>query len=147
MPDSFQHYPREDFPGPLSDRFSIVAIGRSWEALVGLQYLGISAGAAITLLIKFQNVNEIYRVVVLETLFNSTHLANLSSILVGLPATSIPNNCNTCCTQTVLGPPTGGSPESRYPPQAKCIRTTGMGLLSVLHNYHVLKPLPTLVAS
>ena len=37
----------------------------------------ISAGAATTPLIKFQNVKEIDRVVVLESFFNSTHLANL----------------------------------------------------------------------
>ena len=47
--------------------------GRSWFSST---YVHISAGASTTPPIKFQNVKEICRVVVLESLFNSTYLAN-----------------------------------------------------------------------
>ena len=53
-----------------------------WIGDMLLCVFSISAGAATTPPIKFQNVKEIYRAVVLKSLWNFTHLANLLKFML-----------------------------------------------------------------
>ena len=56
---------------------TLVCLSAGAAVVWGLQQVySISAGAATTPPIKFQNVKGIHRVVVLKSLLNSTHLAN-----------------------------------------------------------------------